>query len=254
MKCGPFLRGRLPWTLLLGVALAGPALGDPITVFFDGTVFAGEHRGLAAPPAGVPLLRVPVYTVGGALQVVSQSADGTALPQGAPAPNQVTSQWAVENVYGDFGAPVFLLFAQLENHPTLPTSYDVDFTDEPDSNPGDHAGLVIDPETGWRIFELEVDIDDVATPFYYVGVPLESFSNVGFDCGGFVLVADQTCVAITYFLENPGDNLFPNGSGQTLGLPQLQILMAVVPEPGTASLLAIGLVGLAAARRPRKHA
>jgi hypothetical protein len=252
MKCGPFLRGRLPWSLLLGVALAGPALGDPITVYFDGTVFAGEHRGLAAPPTGVPVLTADLFGVGGALGVVNQSANGTRVSNGTPAPNQVTSMWAVENLYGDFGNPVYLLFAQLENHPMLPTVYDVDFTDEPDSQADDHAGLVIDPQLGWRIFQTVVDIDDVPTPFYYVGVPLGSFTNAGMNCGGFTLVSEQTCVAVTYFLENPGANLFAGvGSEQVLGLPQLQIMMAVIPEPATASLLGLGLAGLAAARRRR---
>jgi hypothetical protein len=251
MKCGLFSRGRLVWTLLMGVALAGPAAGDPITVFFDGAIYAGEHRGVVAPPTGVPVLTADLYGVGGALGVVNQSADGTNLAPGAPAPNQVTSMWAVQNLYGDFGNPVYLLFAQLENHPTLATSYDVDFTDEPDSKPGDHAGLVIDPQAGWRIFETVVDVSGVATVFYYVGVPLASFSNVGQNCGGFTLIADQACVAVTYFLENPEDNLFPSGSNQVLGLPQLQIMMAVIPEPGTAGLVAFGLAGLAAARRRR---
>ena len=251
MKCGLLRCGHLLPILLVGVALACPALGDPITVYFDGTVFAGEHRGLAAPPLGVPVLTADLFGVGGALGVVNQSGNGTHIPLGSPPPNQVTSHWAVENLYGDFGNPVYLLFAQLENHPTLPTSYDVDFTDEPDSEANDHAGLVIDPASGWRIFETVVDIDDVATSFYYVGVPLGSFANAGMNCGGFILIADQTCVAVTYFLESPEDNLFPSGPNSTLGLPQLQIMMAVIPEPATASLLALGLVGLAAARRRR---
>jgi hypothetical protein len=247
MKCGLLSWGHLLRSLLLGVALAGPAMGDPTTVYFDGTVFGGEHRGLAAPPAGVPVLTVPVYGAGGVLQVVNQSANGSQFSLGSPPPSQITSHWAVENLYGDFGAPVYLLFAQLENHPTLATTYDIDFTDDPDSDADDNAGLVIDPQLGWRIFEVDFGADT----FFYAGVPLGSFANAGASCGGFTLIADQTCVAVTYFLENPEDNLFPSGPNQILGLPQLQILMAVIPEPATGSLLALGLAGLAAARRRR---
>ena len=104
---------------------------------------------------------------------------------------------------------------------------------------------MIDPVTGWVIVQSE---DAQSSPYYYVGIPLD-FSNLGGDCGGVMLVASQACVDVTYFLEDPDNQVFANGAQDVLVLPELQILMAVVPEPGTGLLLGLGLIGLAAKRR-----
>ena len=244
MKCGfPTLGGLV----LLLLALASPASAAPTTIFFDGPFIGGEHKGLAQAslPAGVPILDIDVFTVTGSLDVVNQSADGTTITTG-PAPNEITSQWVVENIFGAFPGQVWLLFATELNDPgsPFPTTYNTDFTDEIDEA-HDRAGMVIDPMNGWRIIETE---DAQSNPFYYVGIPLD-FNSVGDDCGGVTLVASQACVDVTYFLEDPDNQVFPNGMENVLALPELQILMAVVPEPGTGLLLAAGLAGLAAKRR-----
>jgi hypothetical protein len=239
MKCGLSIvrriaRGRrLAWApALLLLALAAPASSAPVTVFFDGPFIGGEHKGLDAGslPAGVPVLDIDVFTVTGSLDVVNQSADDTDIGMG-PAPNLVTSQWVVENVFGAFPGTVYLLFATALNDPNapFPTTYNTNFTDEMDED-HDRAGLVIDPVTGWVVVETE---DAQSNPFYYVGVPLD-FTTVGGDCGGVTLLASQACVDVTYFLENPDAQVFGSGGQDFLVLPELQILMAVVvPEPST---------------------
>lgn len=261
--------GHLLLTLLLGVALAGPALGAPIEVFFDGPVVGGEHRGLdlGSLPAGVPVAGFPLFSVIGSLDVIRQSADGTVFDVGTtlpPGPITVTSQWIIEADPGFItalaGRDVYLMFAQALNAPVVgrtgtlgTTNYDTDFSDDllgTDTMPDDNAGIVIDPDTGWIVVQATDNPGGVPTVFSYVGVLLD-FTQTGVDCGGQSLLPLQACVGVSYFIENPNDNLFPEGQDAILGLPELQILMAVVPEPGTGSLLALGLVGLAAARRRR---
>ncbi len=261
--------GRGPLLLLLlGFALAGPAQGVPIEVFFDGPVVGGENRGLdlGSIPAGIPIRDFPLFDVTMSLEVIRQSAAGTIFAPGTvfpPGPITVTSQWIIEAQPGFItalaGRNVYLMFAQALNAPVIgrtgnvlgTTNYDTDFSDDlagTDPNPDDNAGIVIDADTGWIVVQATDDPNGFPEVFSYPGVLLD-FSQTGMDCGGQSLAAEQACVAVQYFIENPNDNLFPEGQDAILGLPELQILMAVVPEPGTGSLVALGLVGLAARRR-----
>lgn len=259
MKCGiSAARGQLFLTLLLGAALAGPAQGDTITVYFDGSQVGGEHKGISQAQAiatGLEMMSVAIFSLDGALAIGAQSADGRVIPNGDPVPNLILNEMVVSNTLPsgvEFGADVYLLFATVQNFGG--TTYNVDFEDEADEE-HDRAGLMIDTdpniENPWRIFAAEED--DVS--FFYLGIKLSDFlteQDGPTSCGPDVILAvKETCVALDYFLENPDAQLQgPMGGNQTLPLPKLGLLLAVVvPEPGTGSLLALGLLTLAASRR-----
>jgi len=216
--------------------LAATATAAPITVFFDGPVQAGENKGLADPSAaqaaGVPIIDPDLFVVSGTLAVIDQSADGSVLSS-APGMNyEVTSQWTVKNVSGiDIVGDTYLVFATAPNAPvttsegTFATTYDMT-----------ELGLTIDEAAGWAI----TSTSDVGLgQLYYASILLES---------GTFAADEEVIIDVTYFVTNP--QLFPDGANQVLGLPELQILMGyVVPEPGTALLVGLGLVTLGFARR-----
>jgi hypothetical protein len=242
-------------TWLLGLVVAGPALGSP--VFFDGPFLGGVHHGLdvlTAQGTGLSILDLDV-TLADDLSVLHQSADNTIIGIGDSfgADFEITSDWVVA-YSGDPSQDVFLLFQVAANAPVGmlgTTSYDVDFTDDPDGTPNDHVGLMLpNGSSPWRIVRDVFDVNSQPTDFYYLAYLLD-FSQVGTSCGGMTLAVGQACVSVRYFVEDPDAQAFPSGLNKVLGLPELKLLQAVVPEPGSGSLLALGLALLAQRRRRR---
>jgi len=261
MKCGVFEVGGLLLLPLLVGALAGPAEGVPVEVFFDGPLASAQpggtlrNEGLSLEQAvatGIDFVRADSFRLDGVLRIDARSADGDQIPAGEPAPNEVPSEWLITKTFqGDFGNDAYLLFTTAQNFGG--STYNVDYPmggclpTDPLCPENDRAGLIIDSDDGWRI----IDSTRMGERFLYVGILLDDFMNAGTSCGDVDMILDgQACVALRYFLEDPEAQLQPGpGSDRLLSLPRLGVLFAVVPEPGTGALLGVGLTMLAAAGR-----
>ena len=246
--------GGRRWSGALAAVLLGlsalPASAVPVDVFFEGpsipsdlsTNFGlGESQALAANAAfAVPIIDNLGFVglVTGTLAANPSYTPTSSLTSFSGTDNRATSSWSVDNVSPyDLAGATYLLFTH-----TDPFWKDGVFVDYADSN----VGLTIDPELGWVIVK---SFDSTQSKFYYypailldrsAGDPLNGFLGSGMTSEVFDVeyVVKQALVAA------------PLGSVQ-YQLPELQLGMgfAPVPEPGTATLVALGVLALSARRR-----
>jgi len=231
--------------LMLGLS-ALPAAAVPVDVFFEGpsipsdlsTNFGlGETQALAANVNfAVPIIDNLgfVGSVTGTLHAnpsFTPTASLTSDPE-----NRATSSWNVDNVSSsDLAGATYLLFTHTD--PFTKQGVLIDYADA-------NVGLTIDEALGWVIVK---SVDPTLGAFYYPAIlldrsvsdPLNGFLGSGMTSASFVVeyVLMQALVAA------------PAGSS-VYQLPELQVGMGFspVPEPGAATLLALGLLALSARR------
>ena len=237
--------GGSGWLGALAAALFGlsalPAAAVPVDVFFEGpsipsalsTSFGlGETQALAANANfAVPIIDNLAFvgSVTGTLQANPSFTPTASLTSDTE--NRATSSWNVDNVSSfDLAGATYLLFTH-----TDPFTKDGVFIDYADSN----VGLTIDEALGWVIVK---SVDPTLGAFYYPAIlldrsvsnPLNGFLGSGMTSANFdvAYIVKQALVAA------------PAGSTE-FQLPKLQVGMGFspVPEPGTATLVALGVLG-----------
>jgi hypothetical protein len=219
--------------LLLALAWSGPARAIAIPIFFTGdggfVVSASD-----AASSGLPMKTADfVGSIDGTLAVVGRTLDQTTvvpLPPTAPSGNRATSAWTVRNAStADLDGDVYLLFLTSDpfdvpgTSPTQTISY-------ADAN----VGFMIDPADGWLLIAVDVPAGAGGTDtFYYPAIELGSLAPQE-----LAEVFDLNYVVNEALQDAPLNRFY---------LPKLRLGLGFtpIPEPTTAALLALGLVGLA---------
>lgn len=241
------------WLGALAAVLFGlsalPAAAIPVDIFFEGpstpsdpsTSFGlGESQALAANANfAVPIIDTLSFvgTVTGTLAANPSFTPTSTLTSDTE--NRATSSWTVDNVSSsDLAGATYLLFTH-----TDPFTKDGVLVDYTDSN----VGLTIDEALGWVIVK---SVDPTLGAFYYPAILLDRSASDplnGFLGSGMTSASFDVKYIVTQALTAA-----PAGSME-FQLPELQVGMGFspVPEPGTATLVALGVLALSARRLRR---
>lgn len=206
-------------------------VSDPDTAF--GISLASAQN--ARDNFGVPILdRVDVLsTITGKVSVISQALGAVTPNPPTSSLNRATSTWGVRNVSAStLQGASYLLFTHTD--PFTQNGTPINYPDE-------NVGIRIDRDLGWVIIKARSGGID----YYYPALLLDSAANS--PAGRSLAAGEQVSISIDYVVSR---SLILAGSNYVL--PEYQIGFAqVIPEPGTALLFGLGLVGLAAGGRKR---
>ncbi|MEZ4333226.1 MAG: PEP-CTERM sorting domain-containing protein [Myxococcota bacterium] len=225
------------------VSFVAPGQATPIDVFFDGPLSGSTRYGIsaasasAAQSAGVTIIdnQDLLTQVGGYLSVTLPPASTLVVSPNPPTSslNRVTSNWAIQNVSGeDMTGANFLLFTNTKPYAVGSTTVDY---------PDDEVGLQIDGALGWYIIKATASGVD----YYYPALLLDRTAQD--ILAGNVTAGASVSAAIQYVVKQA---LVKVGNDYQLPKLNLGFARVVIPEPGTALLLGVGL-SLLAARRSR---
>jgi len=234
-------------TVVAVVAAVSPAQATPVDVFFNGPKPVSDPTtaygiSLASATAanttyGVPIIsQVDVLTtITNRLSILQPPSSSLIVTPNPPTSslNRVTSNWEVENVSGSaLTGATYLLFTHTDPYSVGSTT--IDYPDE-------KVGIKIDKDLGWVIIKARAQGID----YYYPALLLDrSAANA---LAGNIAVGQRVSAAINYVVTQ---SLIRAGGNYQLPELQLGFAQVVVPEPGTALLLGLGLT-LLAGRRAR---
>lgn len=243
---------RFAWGAAVATAIAAvasvvsPAGATPVDVFFNGprpsadpnTAFGiSQASALNANAAyGIPIIsnatvRSPYSNTLSISQPKSSSLVITPNPP-TSALNRVESNWRIKNSsHSVLTGASYLLFTHTDPYTVKRTL--IDYADG-------NVGLKIDKDLGWAI----VKIRSAGVDYYYPALLLDrSAANA---LAGNIAAGARVSGAIHYVVS---EALIKAGKNYRLPELQLGFAQVVVPEPGTAMLLGLGLTLLAGRRR-----
>lgn len=240
--------------LALALLLFAPAaaIALPLDVFFQGIRPAGEPEtafGIGEAAAinardnfGIEWVTGAVgSTIVDTLEITQSDPTGFSSTPGADPFNRASSNWDLENVSGAAltGASYLVLTHTDPFDLDIPApgsgTVAIDYMDE-------NVGFTIDADDGWSIIIAESG----GQTFYYPALLLDT--SVPNPLDGNLAPGASVLAEINYAVNAP---LIEVGTGTNVfALPEFQVRFAqVVPEPGTATLFALGLIGLASVTR-----